>query len=285
MAVTVKQLMEAGAHFGHPVARRHPAFSPFIYDERKGIHIINSAFTVLQLEQAANHLRDIVAGGGRVLFVGTKPQAGEIIKEQAERCGQFYVTFRWLGGFLTNFKTIRNSIKKMVEIEESINKPEGHGLQRTKKERLQQRREYDKLMRVLAGVRDMRKIPDAVVIVDVGHESIAVHETGVLGIPTVGIVDSNSDPTTVTYPVPGNDDSVRAIEIYVTELATAVIEGQAQFKEQKAKSAEPVQETEFELSKDEELDDASLLARRKVYKVKKTIAIGAKENAAPADSK
>lgn len=269
MDIKIQDLMEAGAHFGHQTSQRHPAFAPFVFEERKGVHIINSAHTMLQLENATDFLRDITAKGGRVLFVGTKAQAATILQEEAVRCGQFYVTFRWLGGFLTNFKTIRNSIKKMIAYEE--NEGRSDGLAITKKERMMLRVEYEKLSRVLAGVREMRKAPDAVVVIDTGIEAIAVRECAVRGVPVIGIVDSNSNPTLVSHPVPGNDDSVRAIALYARVLADAIIEGQALFNASGPQEGKANTETEFVLDKEEDLDEAALLARRKVYKVKKNV--------------
>ncbi len=283
MKTTVKDLMEAGAHFGHSVSQRHPAFAPFVHSERQGTHIINTAFTLVQLEQAADFLRDTVANGGKVLFVGTKPQAGELLQQRAKDTGQYFVTFRWLGGFLTNFKTIRNSIKKMIDYEENEGRTDGLAI--TKKERLKLHVEYNKLVRVLAGVREMRKTPEAVVIVDVRQEAIAVHECNILGIPVVGICDSNSDPTAISYPIPGNDDSVRALEIYLDVLIDAIKEGTELSKNRLAAGPEAaVEETEFVLDKEEDLDEAALLARRKVYKVKKTITMDSKEEAAAAEA-
>lgn len=275
MSVSLKDLMAAGAHFGHQVSQRHPSFKPFVHSERKGIHIINAAFTAVQIESATELLRDIVANGGKVLYVGTKPQISALVAEQASKTEQFSVTFRWLGGFLTNFKTVRNSIKKMIEFEEQEVNPK---LTLTKKEKLKARVEYEKLLRVLNGVREMRRAPEAVIIVDVGHESIAVHECNKLGIPVIGLVDSNSDPTTISMPIPCNDDSVRAVELVLNELSSAILDGVSMQKERAARVEDTVEETEFELDKDEDLDEAALLARRKVYKVKKTITMRNKKD-------
>jgi small subunit ribosomal protein S2 len=219
---SMRQLLEAGVHFGHTTRRWNPRMAPFIFGERNGIHIIDLEQTVPLLHQALNFVRETVAGGGRVLFVGTKRQASEKIADAAKKCGQYYVNHRWLGGMLTNWKTISHSIKRLREVEESL-AAEKIGL--TKKELLNLTRERDKLERALGGIKEMGGLPDVLFVIDTNKEHIAVAEAGNLSIPVVAVLDSNSSPAGVTYPIPGNDDAIRAISLYCDLFAEAVLDG------------------------------------------------------------
>jgi small subunit ribosomal protein S2 len=225
---TMRQLIEAGVHFGHHTRRWNPKMASYLYGVRNNIHIIDLQQTVPMLHRALEAARDVVANGGRVLFVGTKRQAAEPIAEAAKRCGQYYVNHRWLGGMLTNWKTISNSIRRLRELDEQVN-AETSGL--TKKELLNLTRERDKLERALGGIKEMGGLPDALFVIDTNKEAIAVDEARRLGIPVMAIVDSNSDPTGIKYPVPGNDDALRAVQTYCDLFAGAVLDGlQAEMK-------------------------------------------------------
>jgi small subunit ribosomal protein S2 len=219
---TMRQLLEAGVHFGHHTRRWNPKMGPYIFGVRNGVHIIDLEQTVPLLYRAMNAVRDTVAGGGRVLFVGTKRQAAERVAEAAKKCGQYYVNHRWLGGMLTNFKTISQSIKRLRELEEQLSQ-EHTGL--TKKELLNLTREQEKLERALGGIKEMGGLPDILVVIDTNKEAIAVQEAGRLNIPVVAVLDSNSDPEGVAYPIPGNDDAIRAIELYCDMISRAVVAG------------------------------------------------------------
>ena len=219
---TMRQLLEAGVHFGHTTRRWNPRMSPYLFGERNGVHIIDLEQTVPLLHQALSFARQIVSNGGRVLFVGTKRQASERIAEAAQRCGQYYVNHRWLGGMLTNWKTISHSIKRLREIEDRLAE-ENIGL--TKKELLNLTRERDKLERALGGIKEMGGLPDVLVVIDTNKEHIAVAEARKLGIPVIAVVDSNSDPNGLMFPVPGNDDAIRAISLYCDLFADAVLDG------------------------------------------------------------
>ncbi len=224
---TMRQLLEAGVHFGHNTRRWNPKMAPYIFGDRNGIHIIDLQQTVPLLHQAMLAVRDVVSSGGRVLFVGTKRQAQKKIAEAAKRCGQYYVNHRWLGGMLTNWRTISNSIKRLKDLEEMLgSEAEMQGL--TKKELLMLTRERDKLERALGGIKDMGGLPDALFVVDVMHEHIAVSEANKLGIPVFGVVDTNSDPDGVDFVIPGNDDAIRAIRLYVVAVADAIAAGQSE---------------------------------------------------------
>ena len=219
---TMRRLLEAGVHFGHHTRRRNPKMQPYLFGVRNGVHIIDLEQSVPLLHRAMTAVRDVVAGGGRVLFVGTKRQAQERIAEAASRCGQYYVNHRWLGGMLTNWKTISQSIKRLREMEEQLAEA-NTGL--TKKETLQLTRERDKLERALGGIKEMGGLPDILVIIDTNKEAIAVKEANKLGIPVVAVLDSNSDPDGVAFPVPGNDDALRAIDLYCDLLSGSVLDG------------------------------------------------------------
>jgi small subunit ribosomal protein S2 len=220
--ISMRQLLEAGVHFGHQTHRWNPKMAPFIYGSRNNIHIIDLTQTVPLLHQALLAVSDVVANGGRVLFVGTKRQASEAIAEAARSSAQYFINHRWLGGTLTNWRTISNSIKRLKSLEELL-KGEHHGL--TKKELLQLTREKDKLERSLGGIKDMGAPPDLMFVIDTNKESIAIAEARKLNMPVVAIVDSNCDPDGITYPIPGNDDAGRAITLYCDLIAKAAIDG------------------------------------------------------------
>ena len=220
---TMRQLVEAGVHFGHNTRRWNPKMAPYLFGIRNGIHIIDLQQSVPMLHRAMQAVRDVTAGGGRVLFVGTKRQASDIVAEGARRCGQYFVNHRWLGGMLTNWKTISNSIRRLRELDEQLASGALAGL--TKKEQLVLSRERDKLERALGGIKEMGGLPDILFIIDTNKEQLAVQEANKLGIPVVAIIDSNSDPAGITYPVPGNDDAIRAIQTYCDLMAGAVLDG------------------------------------------------------------
>ena len=219
---TMRQLLEAGVHFGHTTRRWNPKMAPFIFGERNGIHIIDLEQTVPLLHRGLAFVREVVAGGGRVLFVGTKRQASERVAETAKRCGQYYVNHRWLGGMLTNWKTISLSIRRLRDVETRLVEDQT-GL--TKKELLNLTRERDKLERALGGIKEMGGLPDVIVVIDTNKEHIAIAEANTLNIPVVGILDSNSSPENITYPIPGNDDAIRAISLYCDLMAESVLDG------------------------------------------------------------
>ncbi|MCC6914467.1 MAG: 30S ribosomal protein S2 [Rhodospirillaceae bacterium] len=220
----MRQLIEAGAHFGHNTRRWNPKMKPYLFGVRDGVHIIDLQQSVPMLQRAMQAIHDVTAAGGRVLFVGTKRQAQELVKEYAERCGQYFVNHRWLGGTLTNWKTVSHSIKRLKDLEARLgDEQQLHGL--TKKEQLELAREQEKLNRSLGGIKDMGGLPDILFVIDTNKESIAVNEARVLGLPVVAILDSNSDPAHITYPVPGNDDAIRAIKLYCELVANTVLTG------------------------------------------------------------
>ena len=221
--VTMKQLLEAGVHFGHQTRRWNPKMKPYIFTERNGIYIIDLQKTVRMMEDAYTFVKDVIADGGTILFVGTKKQAQSTIREEAERCGMFYVNVRWLGGMLTNFQTIRKRVRRFQEIERM--ETDGSLGVLPKKEVLQLMKEKQMLEMFLGGVRDMAKLPDAVFVVDPRKERIAVQEARKLNIPIISIVDTNCDPDEIDYVIPGNDDAIRAIKLICGRISDAVIEG------------------------------------------------------------
>ncbi len=222
--VTMRQLLESGVHFGHQTRRWNPKMKRFIFTERNGIYIIDLQQSLSYIDNAYEYVKNTVAKGGTILFVGTKRQAQEPIEEQAKRVGMPYVNQRWLGGMLTNFQTIHQRLNRMKELEE-IDFDDVSGSGRTKKELLQMRREYDKLSRTLGGVRDMNKVPSAIWVVDTKKEHLAVDEAKKLGIPVIAILDTNCDPDDVDYPIPGNDDAIRSVGLLTRVFADAVAEG------------------------------------------------------------
>jgi small subunit ribosomal protein S2 len=234
--ISMKQLLEAGVHFGHQTSRWNPKMRQYIFGARNGIHIIDLQQTVTMFKSVAAFVRDLAATGGNVLFVGTKKQAQEAIKEEAERCGMFHVQNRWLGGTLTNFSTIRQSIERLRKLEEMENDPKIVDAL-TKKEMLGLHREREKLEQSLGGIKAMRKLPDAIFVIDPKQEEIAVCEARKLGIPVVAVVDTNCDPDMVDQKIPGNDDAIRAIRLFCAAIADAVIEGKGLHEQAAAKPA------------------------------------------------
>ncbi|MEQ7872682.1 30S ribosomal protein S2 [Sphingomonas sp. ASV193] len=220
--VTMQQLLEAGAHFGHQTHRWNPRMKPYIFGDRNGVHIIDLSQSVPLFARALDFVQQTAARGGKVLFVGTKRQAQDAIADAARASGQHFVNHRWLGGMLTNWKTVSNSIKRLKTLEEQLS---GDTAGLTKKEVLQQTRERDKLEKSLGGIRDMGGLPDVMFVVDTNKEELAIKEANVLGIPVVAILDSNSNPTGIAFPVPGNDDASRAIRLYCEVIANAANAG------------------------------------------------------------
>ncbi len=220
--VSLRVLLEAGVHFGHHTRRWNPRMAPYIFGVRNQVHILDLQQTVPLMEQALKAVRDTVAGGGRVLFVGTKKAASEYVAEAATRCGQYYVNHRWLGGMLTNWKTITGSIKRLKQMDEQL---AGNTQGLTKKEILMLTRDKAKLDRALGGIREMGGLPNIIFVIDTIKEKLAIEEANKLGIPVVAVVDSNADPQGVTYPIPGNDDAIRAINLYCDMIAGAVFDG------------------------------------------------------------
>ena len=220
--ISMKQLLEAGVHFGHQTRRWHPKMAEYIYTERNGIYIIDLQKSVGMVDTAYNAVKDIVANGGDILFVGTKKQAQDSIKTEAERCGMYYVNERWLGGMLTNFKTIQTRIKRLKEIEAMSE--DGTFDVLPKKEVIGLKKEWEKLEKNLGGIKEMKKIPDAIFVVDPKKERICIQEAHTLGIPLIGIADTNCDPEELDYVIPGNDDAIRAVKLIVSTMADAVIE-------------------------------------------------------------
>ena len=275
--VSMRDLLKAGAHFGHQTRYWNPKMAPFIFGARNKIHIIDLELTVPALDKAVSIVRGMAQSKNKVLFVGTKRAASKIVKEQAERSGQPYVNHRWLGGMLTNWKTIRQSIKRLRDLEAKMG--DGTLEKISKKEALDLSRQLEKLERSIGGIKDMGGLPDAIFVVDVNHEKIAIQEANKLGIPVIGIVDTNSDPDGVDIVIPGNDDAIRAIELYSAAIADACIEG----------AAESLGKSDYvEVADDAEASAAEAAekkapAKKKVTAKKATPKKEAAEDAAPAE--
>jgi len=235
--VTIKSMLDAGAHFGHQTHRWNPRMLPFIFGERNGIHIINLDLTQKMWDRARKYVVDTMSRGGSILFVGTKIQAREIVATEADRCGAFHVTIRWLGGTLSNFQTIKGSIDRMRRIEDLLTEAEKEGtkVRLVKKEKLTMGRDLEKLAANLGGIRGMKRLPDVIFVVDVVKEHIAVAEARRLHIPVIALVDTNADPGLVEFPIPANDDATRTIKLFVAEIANAVSEGRAQYDARRPK--------------------------------------------------
>jgi small subunit ribosomal protein S2 len=225
--VTIKDLLEAGVHFGHQTRRWDPKMKPYIFKEQSGIYILNLHKTIEQLEKTYRFIADLAAEGKTVLFVGTKRQAKESVRDDARRCDMFYVNERWLGGTLTNFKTIRQSMDRLEDMEKM--EEDGRIEQLSKKERLSVEKQKKKLLKVLSGIRGMDKLPACLIIIDTKKEAIAIREARKLGIPLIGLVDTNSNPEEVDFPIPANDDAIRSIKLFTRVLADAVMEGRAKY--------------------------------------------------------
>lgn len=261
-AITIKQLLEAGVHFGHQTQRWNPKMKKYIFGERNGIYIINLELTLACLEKALEFLKQVALEGMSVLFVGTKRQAQEPLKAAAEACGMPYVSQRWLGGMLTNFETVRKSIKKL----DSIDQMESDGSFQfiTKKEAGSLKKEREKLIKNLSGVREMRKIPRAVFVIDCDHEKIAIAEARKLGIPVIAVLDTNGNPDGIDYPIPGNDDAIKAIKLFCEVVSNAVLEGRREFekvaqaKEDALQAEKAASEVSVEVAVDEEIIEEKL---------------------------
>ena len=223
-SIAMKELLETGVHFGHQTRRWNPKMRPYIFGKRNGIYIVDLQKTLQLFEEASTFVTDVAAAGGTVLFVGTKRQAQDVVREEASRCGMFFVANRWLGGTLTNFVTVRRSVERFKDIERQLANPESS---MTKKERGQMDRERIKMERNLGGIREMESLPDVLYVIDTNHEHNAVHEANRLGIPVVAVVDTNCDPDVVDYPIPGNDDAIRAIKLFTSRIADSILEGLA----------------------------------------------------------
>jgi len=273
-SMSMRQMLEAGVHFGHQTRFWNPKMAPFIFGDRNRIHIINLEKTLPLYTEAAGFVKSLVADGGKILFVGTKRSARDAIGKEAARCGMPHVSHRWLGGMLTNFKTIRQSIRRLGEIDEMMQS--GLLESRSKREAQTLRREREKLERSLGGIKDMDGLPDALFVVDVGHEKIAVHEAQKLGIPVVAVVDTNCSPDGISYVIPGNDDAMRAIQLYAAGIADAVLEGRSTIPEVS------VGEDEFVELDEEGKPRPKGAARRRSAPVKKKAAARRKPAPGPA---
>ncbi len=262
---TLRQMVEAGVHFGHHARRWNPQMAPYIYGKKDNIHIIDLQKTYPMLYAAMNAVRDVAANGGKILFVGTKKQAQEIIKESAERCGQYYVNYRWLGGMMTNWKTVHKSINRLVKLNEMAEKNAYEGY--TKKEMLNLKSEQEKLAMVLDGIKNMGGQPDLIFVIDTPKETLAIKEAKKLGIPVVGICDTNANPNEVDYPVPGNDDAIRAISFYCDMISSAILDGVASEMAAKGLKAE---DAETVVAPEQEEKPAKKRAPRKTKTAEKT---------------
>ena len=273
--LTIKSLLDAGAHFGHQIQRWNPKMKPYVFGERNGVHIINLQKTLPIARKACAFVKQIASNGQQMLFVGTKRQAVEAIQEAAKRCEQFYVTKRWLGGTLTNFKTIKASIDRLRKLE--IMKEKGELEHFGKKELTRVEKEISKLQEYLSGIRDMKGVPDALFIVDVKKEHITVAEARKLKVPIIGIADTNIDPTLIDFPIPGNDDSIRSIQLFTNLIADAYLEGQKEFKKLQQSVPSDQKESEeissVDAIKQKEKSDESGPAVVKVSK-RKLVAVG-----------
>ncbi|MBP5699022.1 MAG: 30S ribosomal protein S2 [Alphaproteobacteria bacterium] len=238
---TLRQLVEAGVHFGHHARRWNPQMAPYIYGKKDNVHIIDLQKTYPMLYTALVVARDVAAKGGKVLFVATKRQAQEIVKESAERCGQYYVNYRWLGGMLTNWKTVNRSINRLVKLNEMEEKNAYEGY--TKKEMQNIKKEQEKLALALDGIKNMGGQPDLMFVIDTPKESLAIKEARKLGIPVIGITDTNANPNDVDYPIPGNDDTIRAIQLYCELISSAILDGMSQEVADKGVKVEDTAET------------------------------------------
>lgn len=260
--ISMKALLESGVHFGHRTYKWHPAMKPYIFTERNSIHIIDLQKTVKALEQSYNLVRDTVAAGGTLLFVGTKRQAQETIQAEAVRCGMPYVTHRWLGGMLTNWRTIRQRINELERLERMRDRGDFERL--TKKEALLYNRQIERLEMLLGGIRSMVRLPELLFVIDVRREATAIHEANLLNIPVIALVDTNCDPSNVDYVIPSNDDAIRAIKLLVGKIADAVLEGRALRKEEEI---EPVGEGLRAYIEEPELADEDLLGEATLAKI------------------
>lgn len=259
--VTMKDMLDAGVHFGHQTQRWNPKMKPYVYTSRGGIHIIDLQKTVVRANKAADFVKAIAAKGGRMIFVGTKKQAIEPIQEAAKRCGQFYVTKRWLGGMLTNFETIKASIERLRRIENMKEKGELDFF--TKKERAQMDKEYQRLTEFLIGIKEMKESPSCMFVVDLMKEHIAVAEARRLGIPVVGIADTNSDPEMIEHPIPGNDDAIRSIKLFANLMAESYAEGVVEYQAKLRSQTDKASDVQAEKEAKEPTAEKSQQPRRR----------------------
>ncbi len=263
--ISMKALLESGVHFGHRTHKWHPAMKPYIFTERNGIHIIDLQKTVKSIQTAYNLVRDTVADGGNVLFVGTKRQAQETIQDEAIRAGMPYVTARWLGGMLTNWRTIRARINELERLERMRDKGDFGRI--TKKEALILSREIERLEMLLGGIRSMARVPELLFVVDVRREATAIHEANLLGIPVIALVDTNCDPRSVDYVIPSNDDAIRAIKLLVAKIADAALEGKAMRKDMGEEEPQAPERVVMAGAEEPELSDEELLGAATLAKI------------------
>ncbi len=260
MNVTIKDMLEAGAHFGHQTRRWNPKMKPYIYKEQNGIYIIDLRQTVTQMEKAATVVEAMAAEGKTVIFVGTKRQAKESVQEDASRCGMYYINERWLGGILTNFRTIKQSMDRLDNLDAM--ERDGRINQLSKKEKLDMEKQKAKLLKVLSGIRGMTQIPSCLVVIDTKKEEIAVKEARKLGLTIIGLVDTNADPDEVDIPIPANDDAIRSIKLFTSLVADAVIEGRARFLKNKDFLDEKAKQSDAAAAKDDHSDRGPNARRR-----------------------
>ncbi len=251
--LSMKKLLEAGVHFGHQTRRWNPKMEPYIFGERNNIHIIDLQQTLKKLSEAKDFMVETIASGGEALFVGTKRQAEKSIEEEAKRCKAHYIAYRWLGGTLTNFKTIRGSVERLLELERKEESGELDLLPH--KEKLLLKRERDKLNRVHCGIKTMESLPDALFILDINREEIAVNEANKLDIPIIALVDTNCDPERIDYPIPANDDAIRSIDLFTSYFADAVIQGNKEFEKRQAQKAKMEAEAEQETPEEQSYEE------------------------------
>ncbi|MDH5716232.1 MAG: 30S ribosomal protein S2 [Spirochaetia bacterium] len=260
--ISMKNLLESGVHFGHQTRRWNPKMKPFIFTARNGIHIINLQKTITMAKTAYEAMREIAAQGGKILFVGTKKQAQEEIEKAAVKCGMYFINNRWLGGFLTNFDTVKKSIQKLKKLEDAFERNAVHELVKTKKEVLVLEGKKNKLSKYLRGIKEMNELPDAIFLIDPVKEEIAIQEARKMGIPIFAMVDTNCDPDVITYPIPANDDAIRAISLFLSIMSNAIEEGKAggvktleEIEEEIDETASEELEASGEFSKIEDLEE------------------------------
>jgi small subunit ribosomal protein S2 len=263
--ITIKEMLSCGVHFGHQTHRWNPKMKNYVFGTRAGIHIIDLQKSVIMAQKAADFVRSIAAQGGKMVFVGTKKQANTVVKESAEKCGQYYITKRWLGGTLTNFVTIKASIDRLRKLDQM--KEKGDFAFYSKKEQSRLDKEYERLTEYLEGIKDMKELPKALFIVDLKKEHIAVHEAKVLGIPVVGISDTNADPDVIAYPIPGNDDAIRSIQLFSNLVADSYLEGAKLYQDKIRGSTDKMDEAQEKGSSGSKSDAAKAAASRKLVAV------------------
>jgi small subunit ribosomal protein S2 len=276
--ITIKEMLSCGVHFGHQTHRWNPKMKNYVFGTRSGIHIIDLQKSVIMAQKAADFVKSVAAQGGRVVFVGTKKQASTVVKEAAEKCGQYYITKRWLGGTLTNFVTIKASIDRLKKLEQM--KEKGEFQYYNKKEQSRMDKEYQRLVEYLEGIKDMKELPKAIFIVDLKKEHIAVHESTVLGIPVVGISDTNADPDVIQYPIPGNDDAIRSIQLFANLVADSYLEGAKLYQDKIRSSTDKGEEAQdkFGKGKKETKETKESKAEAARAAARKLVAVGTAED-------